>query len=148
MTISSISRNTIHKKTRQIRQKLKDKIIIHPIYYTDKGITTWYSWWEINLKETVKHIINKTILVTIMSLTFDALIKGYWLYISKGYQISTHRKIPIPQSLQIIQISQNPTFINIHNRGRHHYYIKQWRIILTIEGFTNKQKSTNTSKIK
>ena len=91
-----------------------------------------------------------------MTLTFDALIKGYWLYISKGYQISTYRKIPIPQSLQIIQTSQNLTFINIqgaknlnkkhikkskqslttttntiitmisiHNRGRHHYYIKQ-----------------------
>ena len=36
-----------------------------------------------------------------MTLTFDALIKGYWLYTSKGYQISTDRKIPIPQSLQI-----------------------------------------------
>ena len=48
-----------------------------------------------------------------MTLTFDALIKGYWLYISKGYQISTNRKIPIPQSLQIIQTSQNLTFINI-----------------------------------
>ena len=48
-----------------------------------------------------------------MTLTFDALIKGYWLYISKGYQISTSRKIPIPQSLQILQTSQNQTFINI-----------------------------------
>ena len=40
LTISSISRHTIYEKTRQMRQTLKDKIIIHPIHYTDKGITT------------------------------------------------------------------------------------------------------------
>ena len=32
LTTSSISRHTIYEKTRQMRQKLKDKIIIHPIY--------------------------------------------------------------------------------------------------------------------
>ena len=38
LTISSISRHTIYEKTKQMRQKLKDKMIIHPIYYTDKGM--------------------------------------------------------------------------------------------------------------
>ena len=40
LTISSISRHTIYEKTRQMRQTWKDKIIIHPIHYTYKGITT------------------------------------------------------------------------------------------------------------
>ena len=50
--------------------------------------------------------------MNIITLTFVTLIKCYWLYISKGYQISINRIIPNSIASKMIT-RQNQTFINI-----------------------------------